>query len=98
MKSDQIRIERHDHGSHGTYLARDADGNDAGKLTWTLRKGARDAEHTIVPSHMRGRGIAGLLVDALIEDARGNGFAIIPSCSYVAAQFARHPEWAELRA
>ncbi len=38
------------------------------------------------------------LVEALIEDARSEGFKIIPTCSYVAAQFDRHPEWADLRA
>lgn len=98
MKPDQIEIERQDNGDHGAYLARDASGDDAGKLTWTLRDGARDAEHTIVPRRMRGRGIAGQLVDALISDARSEGFSIVPSCSYVAAQFERHPEWADLRA
>ena len=38
------------------------------------------------------------VVEALIEDARSEGFKIIPTCSYVAAQFDRHPEWADLRA
>lgn len=47
---------------------------------------------------MRGKGIAAKLVDALIDDARDKGFKIIPSCSYVAAQFDRHPEWEDLRA
>ncbi|MEE3217561.1 MAG: GNAT family N-acetyltransferase [Pseudomonadota bacterium] len=38
------------------------------------------------------------MVAALIADARSENFTIIPSCSYVAAQFDRHPEWADLRA
>ena len=45
-----------------------------------------------------GKGIAAKLVDALIDDALDKGFKIIPSCSYVAAQFDRHPEWEDLRA
>ena len=98
MKVDQIKIEQQSSADSGAYLAVGASGTEAGKLTWTLRDGARDAQHTIVPSHMRGHGIAARLVDALIEDARREGFTIIPSCSYVAAQFERHPEWADLRA
>ena len=98
MKVERIEIERQNSADSGAYLATDASGTEAGKLTWTLRDGARDAQHTIVPSHMRGHGIAARLVDALIEDARREGFSISPSCSYVAAQFERHPEWADLRA
>ena len=98
MPIDEVEIERRDRTTHGEYLASTGDAAEAGRLTWTLRNGARDAEHTLVPDAMRGRGIAGKLVEALIDDARSEGFKIIPSCSYVAAQFRRHPEWAELRA
>ncbi len=98
MEDSQIVIRREDEETHGQYVATDEAGSHAGKLTWTLRNGARDAEHTIVDPAMRGKGVAGKLVDALISDARSKGFQIIPSCSYVAAQFDRHPEWAELRA
>ena len=38
------------------------------------------------------------LVDEMIADARENGFRIVPECSYVVAAFARHPEWADLKA
>jgi predicted GNAT family acetyltransferase len=51
-----------------------------------------------VPPEGRGQGIAGKLLDALITDAREQGFKIVPQCSYVAAAFRRHPEWADLLA
>lgn len=98
MKTEDIEIIRRDRVTHGEYIAQTEDGSHAGKLTWTLRGEARDAEHTIVPPEMRGRGVAGKLVDALIRDARREGFAIVPTCSYVAKQFERHPEWEDLRA
>jgi predicted GNAT family acetyltransferase len=56
------------------------------------------AEHTLVPSEIGGRGVAGKLVEALIADARAEGWKIAPDCSYVAAAFQRHPEWADLLA
>ncbi|MEL7518822.1 MAG: N-acetyltransferase [Pseudomonadota bacterium] len=42
--------------------------------------------------------MAALLVDRLIEDARAEGFTIIPQCWYVAKKFDQNPDWAEFRA
>ena len=95
---DGLTITRIDHGDHGEYRAHLAGSDHVGRLTWVKRGEARVAEHTIVPPAIGGRGIAGELVKALIADAREQGFRIVPQCSYVAAQFARHPEWADLRA
>lgn len=95
---DGVTINRIDHGSHGEYRAQVAGSDHVGRLTWVLRDGVRVAEHTLVPPPIGGRGIAGELVKALVADAREQGFTIDPQCSYVAAQFVRHPEWADLRA
>ncbi|WP_373354252.1 GNAT family N-acetyltransferase [Pseudoroseicyclus sp. CXY001] len=54
------------------------------------------AEHTEVPTALEGQGLARLLLDALLADAREKGFRIVPLCPYVNAQRRRHPEWAEL--
>ncbi len=56
------------------------------------------ADHTLTPVELRGRGIAGALVERLVADARREGFRIVPQCPYVAAQFERHPEWSDVRA
>jgi hypothetical protein len=56
------------------------------------------AEHTGTPPPMRGQGVATALVERLIADARKEGFRIVPLCSFVKAQFDRHPDWADLRA
>jgi predicted GNAT family acetyltransferase len=94
---ENITITSHDHASHGEYHAHVPGSDLIGRLTWVTRKGARVAEHTLVPPELGGRGIAGKLVEALIADAREQGFKVVPECSYVAAAFAKHPEWAELR-
>ncbi len=40
---------------------------------------------------------AGLrLVTRAVEDARAAGKKIIPLCPFAAAQFRRHPEWADV--
>jgi len=97
-----IEIVRLDQGRVGEYHARIPGSDEVARLTWVARETpagpVRVAEHTLVPRAFEGRGIAGKLVDALISDARSDGFRVEPQCSYVAAQFRRHPDWADLRA
>lgn len=93
-----VSITRHGNDQAGEYHAHLEGEKAIGRLTWVLRDGARVAEHTLVPDEIGGRGVAGQLVAALIADARDHGFKIVPECSYVAAQFRRHPEWADLAA
>ena len=94
---DEVTITRHDAGNRGEYRAHVKDSRHIGRLTWVLRQGVRVADHTLVPPAIGGRGIAAQLVEALVEDAREQGFRIEPQCSYVAVAFDRHPEWADLR-
>ena len=54
--------------------------------------------HTIVPSAIGGRGIAGNLVRDALEHARQNGLKVKPRCSYAASYIDKHPEYADLRA
>ena len=52
--------------------------------------------HTVVPSELRGRGIAEFLVRAALVEARASGRRIVPECSYVAKFIERHQEFADL--
>ena len=94
---DDVTITRHENGTHGEYHAHIAGSDHIGHLTWVERGGARVAEHTLVPPAIGGRGIAARLVEAMVADAREQGFKVVPQCSYVAAAFDKHPEWADLR-
>jgi uncharacterized protein len=93
----EITITRHGGESAGEYRAHIAGSPHIGRLTWVKRGGARVAEHTLVPPAIGGRGVAARLVEALVADAREQGFGIVPECSYVAAAFQRHPEWTALK-
>lgn len=53
--------------------------------------------HTIVPSPIGGRGIAGQLMAATVEHARQAGWRIASRCSYASTWLDRHPEHADLR-
>ena len=95
---DEVSITRHGSATAGEYRAHIAGSRHIGRLSWVLRGTVRAAEHTLVPPEIGGRGIAGKLVAALISDARAQGFRVDPQCSYVAAAFRKHPEWADLHA
>ena len=48
--------------------------------------------HTEVAARLEGRGIAGALVQALLDHAQANGLKVRPLCSYARAYMQRHPE------
>ncbi len=95
---DAIAITRTDETTHGDYRAELPGADRPAVLTWRALGPLRVANHTFVPPAMRGRGVAQQLVEALVADARGQGFRIVPQCSYVEVLFRRHPEWADVLA
>ncbi len=97
MTEQDFIVLREDGATRGRYLIHLAPGYEA---EMTFRKGADGTitiDHTGVPPAYEGRGIAARLVNKAVADAREQGFKIVPVCSYVVAQFRRHPEWADLR-
>lgn len=52
--------------------------------------------HTGVPAAVGGRGLAGELTRAALDDARAHGLKVLPLCSYAAAWMRRHPEYRDL--
>ncbi|WDR01259.1 GNAT family N-acetyltransferase [Devosia algicola] len=96
--NDTYTIERQSQSDHGRYVIDLGDGFEA-EMTYRMTSPkVMSINHTGVPTKFGGRGVAAQLVHAAIADARSEGFRIVPLCSYVAAQFKRHPEWSDLRA
>jgi uncharacterized protein len=66
------------------------------ELTWSVTTPTLViADHTAVPDSFRGSGAGAALVARLVQDARAEGFRIMPLCPFVNAQRKRHPEWAD---
>ena len=64
----------------------DIDGLEAGYISYIEHNGGWDINHTEVSPNFRHRGIAKLLVDALMEYAETHHIPLTASCDY-AAQF-----------
>jgi uncharacterized protein len=93
MADTEIHLEETD--SKGRYFI-EAQGAVA-ESTFT-KIGARQIiiDHTEVPDVFRGQGTGLRLITRAVEDARAAGKTIIPLCPFAAAQFRRHPEWADV--
>lgn len=68
------------------------------ELDYTLADGVMTITHTLVPEAVGGRGLAGALVRTALETARGEGWKVVPACSYAVAWMQRHREYDDLRA
>lgn len=51
-----------------------------------------DVNHTFVDDSLRGQGIAGKLMEAVVSHLRETGQSCICTCSYAKKWFASHPE------
>jgi predicted GNAT family acetyltransferase len=49
--------------------------------------------HTEVPVELEGKGIAGKLVEAVLNDIEKKGLRLIPLCPFAVSYIKRHPEW-----
>ena len=52
--------------------------------------------HTETPIHLRGKGIAGRLIERTLKCIQDNGLTVVPLCSYVAHYINEHPEWNDI--
>ena len=98
MTEPELIVQREDGATGGRYIIHLAPGVEAEMTFRKDESGTITIDHTGVPPAYEGRGIAAKLVNKAVADAREQGFKITPVCSYVVAQFRRHPEWADLRA
>ena len=94
--SNEMSVEYEDMGNKGRYVMRGSDGAEA-EVTFTRIGDSRIIiDHTGVPDIFRGQGVGVRLVAKAVEDARAAGKTILPLCPFAAAQFKRHPEWADV--
>jgi predicted GNAT family acetyltransferase len=62
------------------------------KVSWRVI----DLRSTLVPPHLRGRGLGTALVRQGLDWARREGYQVIPSCPFVRDFMERNPEYSDL--
>ena len=86
-------VRREERGTSGGRWVASLDGHEA-EMTYSRASAALIIiDHTGVPDALRGRGVGQVLVRRAVEDARREGFKILPLCPFAKGQFERHPEW-----
>ncbi len=91
----EFEIFREVHGSKGRYVIYHGDHEAA--LTYSiLSPQTVIADHTGVPEELKGTGMGRALVARIVEDARDEGFKIVPLCPFVNAERRKHPDWADV--
>ena len=89
-------IQREDRSPSGGRWLVNVDGHEA-EMTYSRASPTLIIiDHTAVPDALRGRGVGQALVHRAVEDARRDGFRIIPLCTFAKGQFERHPDWADV--
>ena len=65
-------------------------------LTYHTTADTTIIDHTFVPTHLRGHGIAAILTHHALLEARRLRWKIIPDCSYVETYILKNPEFQAL--
>lgn len=79
--------------SKNKILACRKDGQVVGMINFPeVRPGVVDITHTQVDESMRGRGLAGELMEAAVRQLREENRKAVLSCSYAVRWIAKHPE------
>lgn len=90
------KIELEEQETKGRLFSRNDDGSVAEVTFSRAGDTMMIIDHTSVPDAFRGTGMGLALVRQAVEYARERGIKILPLCPFAAAQFKRHPEWADV--
>lgn len=82
----------------GRIFALDQSGALIAEVLFPAADGVADIRRTFVDGSLRGRGVAGQLLEAAVRQIRADGQKARPTCSYAVKWFEQHPEASDLLA
>lgn len=94
---EAVEISTEETGSKGRYIARVAGVDAAGEMTFSRASPTLViVDHTEIADALRGKGVGAALAQRVVQDARAQGFRIVPLCPFFRGQYERHPDWADV--
>jgi hypothetical protein len=93
----EIKITEERDGVKGRYVAHIEGIAGEGELVFAWKgPGRLSLDHVGVPQELEGHSVGKALVEHAVQKARDGGYTILPRCSFAAAQFKRHRDWADV--
>ena len=86
---EEVKLNLNDK-NQGAFVITDA-GEQLGEMVLAIIDNDLVVYHTEVSPKAEGKGLAKILLNAMVAYAREKGLKVIPLCPYVHAQFKRHP-------
>lgn len=87
---EEIKLNLNERG-HGAFYAMDGT-KQLGEMVVGIKDKDLTVYHTEVVPEAEGKGLAKKLLEAMVAYARAHHLKVIPICTYVHAQFKRHPD------
>ena len=88
---DEIDVNFYEDDKQGKAYVGDLENPDAEMVFYMKDDNTMVVEHTEVKENMRGRGVARLLLDVVVDVARDRRLKIIPVCAYTKSVFDKEP-------
>ncbi|EFI41977.1 MULTISPECIES: GNAT family N-acetyltransferase [Peptoniphilus] len=82
-------------GKNSIYIGNSEEDYEATIQFRKIKDGVVEVYHTGVGEKLKGQGIAGKLVDALVERAKEENFKVIPTCSFADKKMNENCEYKE---
>lgn len=87
---EEVLLKLNDQGQ-GAFVIMDGE-EQMGEMVLSIADAKLTVYHTEVSPKAEGRGLAKVLLNAMVTYARANQLKVVPLCPFVHAQFKRHPQ------
>lgn len=88
MSGIELKLDKNNRGS----FVIEENGEQLAEMVVSVENKVLTVYHTEVAETLQNQGVAASLFSEMVKYAREKNLKVIPSCSYVLAQFKRHPD------